>query len=60
MNLKEVSSLVHFIKRRIVGLPEMKLSLLLDGVETDDRLWDNRTSILSPLHGNKIVGGYCG
>ena len=36
MYLKEVSSLVHFIKRRIVGLLEMKLSLLLDGVETDD------------------------
>ena len=36
MYLKEVSSLVHFIKRRIVGLPKMKLSLLLDGVETDD------------------------
>ena len=60
MYLKEVSCLVHFIKRQTVGFPEMKLSLHLDGVEIDDRLWDNKTSILSPLHGNRIVGSYCG
>ena len=57
MYLKEVSYIIHFIKRRTVGLLEMKLSLLLDKVETDDRPWDNRTPILSPLHRNRIVGG---
>ena len=58
--LKEVSCLVHFIKRQTVGLPEMKLSLLLDEVETDDRPLDNKTSILSLLHRNRIMGSYCG